>query len=64
MILISLASLSCTAFVLFSVSFSTPSVKFAVKEVALPPDVVLTGARVRYRVLGKRQVLEMVVGGR
>jgi hypothetical protein len=49
---------------LFSVSFSTPSVKFAVKEVALPPDVVLTGARVRYRVLGKRQVLELVVGGR
>ena len=64
MILISLALLSGTAFVLFSANFSTTSVKLAVKEVALPPDVVLTGARVRYRVLGKRQVLELVVGGR
>jgi hypothetical protein len=64
LILISLASLSCTAFVLFSANFSTTSVKLAVKEVALPPDVVLTGTRVRYRVPGSRKVLEMVVGGR
>jgi hypothetical protein len=49
---------------LFSANFSTTSVKFAVKEVALPPDVVLTGTRVRYRVPGSRKVLEMVVGGR
>jgi hypothetical protein len=38
--------------------------KASVKEMALPPDVVLTGTRVRYRVPGSRKVLEMVVGGR
>ena len=36
----------------------------AAEGVALPPDVVLTGTRVRYRVPGSRKVLEMVVGGR
>ena len=36
--------------------------KAVVKEMALPPDVVLRGTRVRYRVPGRREVLEMVVG--
>jgi hypothetical protein len=36
--------------------------KASVKEIALPPDVVLRGTRVRYRVPGRREVLEMVVG--